>query len=60
MSYLDNVEFQSCEEDGRVITSQWGSDVEDQLEEQSSQVNLLNFKHMNNTTAKRSFFCVKF
>jgi len=38
MSYLDNVEFQSCEEDGRVITSQWGSDVEDQLEEQSSQV----------------------
>jgi len=39
MSYLDNVEFQSCEDDDVTIEkSHWGSEVENQLEEQSSQV----------------------
>ena len=46
MSYLDNVEFQSCEDDDVTIEkSQWDSEVENKLEEQSSQVGITNKIH---------------
>ena len=46
MSYLDNVEFQSCEDDDVTTEkSHWGSEVENQLEEQSSQVGIANKTH---------------
>ena len=47
MSYLDNVEFQSCEDDDVTIEkSQWDSEVENKLEEQSSQVGITNKTHL--------------
>ena len=46
MSYLDNVEFQSCEDDDVTIEkSHWDSEVENKLEEQSSQVGITNKIH---------------